>query len=44
MSLRAAAYFDRLSTTLVLWQRSNLGIYEEIASGENQVRPRNDMI
>jgi len=35
MSLRAAA--------LVLWRRSNLSIQEEIASGENQERLRNDI-
>jgi hypothetical protein len=36
MSLRAAA--------LGLWRRSNLGIHEEIASGEEQKRPRNDIV
>jgi hypothetical protein len=36
MSLRAAA--------LGLWRRSNLRISEGIASGEEQVRPRNDMV
>jgi hypothetical protein len=36
MSLRAAA--------LALGRRSNLRIVEGIASGEEQVRPRNDIV
>ena len=36
MSLRAAA--------LVFWRRSNLHIVVRIASGEEQERPRNDIV
>jgi hypothetical protein len=44
MSLRAAALGFPCTERRTVWRRSNLRIIEGIASGEEQVRPRNDMV